>query len=319
MSYPKKKEHDLDPGTYNKFKIGNTSFVIEYGNLEGHFLIGVEGKPETKLAAILQKVSSESFGSQAAELQSRIDSLGYKDFRVDTNKAIASLIFGYEANHSPLSDPKFIKFLQQRYASSPDPYAAFLDAAKSKIADINNPFKKENSHNSFTIGRIPTNQLVIEDDFASRSHALIVYEEGKFKLKDLQSRNGITLEDLSPLQDDVQIIDESIAYRGDQAIPLPEPVLAMPALRKFSVQQMPMPSASVNMKSGQEAVFALGNVEDVVPTIHVSCDKNGELTIARFNEQGILTNSVRLNMSEPGQEIGGGKIEKAVQRELGHD
>ena len=44
-----------------------------------------------------------------------------------------------------------------------------------------------------TIGRGKENDITLEDSQASRLHALIVLEEGKFFLKDLDSQNGITV------------------------------------------------------------------------------------------------------------------------------
>lgn len=43
---------------------------------------------------------------------------------------------------------------------------------------------------SVTIGRAPTNQIVIKDERCSRSHAEIFMSEGKWYLRDLESRNG---------------------------------------------------------------------------------------------------------------------------------
>lgn len=44
-----------------------------------------------------------------------------------------------------------------------------------------------------TIGRAPTNQIVIKDDRCSRYHAEIFQSEGQWKVRDLDSRNGTTL------------------------------------------------------------------------------------------------------------------------------
>jgi len=40
------------------------------------------------------------------------------------------------------------------------------------------------------IGRLKTNQIVIQEPTVSREHAEIIYEAGKFTLKDLESKNG---------------------------------------------------------------------------------------------------------------------------------
>src|SRR5882724_251145 len=41
-----------------------------------------------------------------------------------------------------------------------------------------------------SIGRVATNQLAISDPALSRRHCLIVQEDGRYKISDLQSRNG---------------------------------------------------------------------------------------------------------------------------------
>jgi len=41
-----------------------------------------------------------------------------------------------------------------------------------------------------TIGRSPTNQIVVKEDQASRFHAEIFLSEGKWRVRDLGSRNG---------------------------------------------------------------------------------------------------------------------------------
>ncbi len=41
-----------------------------------------------------------------------------------------------------------------------------------------------------TIGRAPTNQIVVKDERCSRCHAEIFYSEGEWILRDLDSRNG---------------------------------------------------------------------------------------------------------------------------------
>lgn len=44
-----------------------------------------------------------------------------------------------------------------------------------------------------TIGRAPTNQIVINDDRCSRHHAEVFSSHGEWKLRDLDSRNGIDI------------------------------------------------------------------------------------------------------------------------------
>ena len=46
-----------------------------------------------------------------------------------------------------------------------------------------------------TIGRSPTNQIVIKEDQASRQHAEIFSSDGKWTVRDLNSRNGTYIND----------------------------------------------------------------------------------------------------------------------------
>ena len=46
-----------------------------------------------------------------------------------------------------------------------------------------------------TIGRAPTNQIVIREDQASRQHAEIFINQGKWTIRDLDSRNGTAIGD----------------------------------------------------------------------------------------------------------------------------
>lgn len=54
---------------------------------------------------------------------------------------------------------------------------------------------------SVTIGRAPTNQIVLKDERCSRSHAEIFMSEGQWTLRDLESRNG-TLVGQQPVRAD---------------------------------------------------------------------------------------------------------------------
>lgn len=47
-----------------------------------------------------------------------------------------------------------------------------------------------------SLGRSPTNTVLIEDDFASGEHALLALRNGQWWLEDRQSRNGTTLNEI---------------------------------------------------------------------------------------------------------------------------
>ena len=46
-----------------------------------------------------------------------------------------------------------------------------------------------------TIGRAPTNQIVVKDERCSRHHAEIFMSQGQWILRDLESRNGTMVGD----------------------------------------------------------------------------------------------------------------------------
>src|SRR6185437_10867136 len=46
-----------------------------------------------------------------------------------------------------------------------------------------------------TVGRAPTNQIVIKDERCSRCHAELFQSEGRWTLRDLDSRNGTIVGD----------------------------------------------------------------------------------------------------------------------------
>ncbi len=46
---------------------------------------------------------------------------------------------------------------------------------------------------SITIGRAPTNQIVVKDERCSRTHAEVFYSQERWVLRDLESRNGTTV------------------------------------------------------------------------------------------------------------------------------
>ena len=64
-----------------------------------------------------------------------------------------------------------------------------------------------------SLGRSPSNNVVVEDTFASSQHAVIVQREGQWWLEDRNSRNGTTLNGVS-IQQPVVITDGDIIGIG---------------------------------------------------------------------------------------------------------
>jgi pSer/pThr/pTyr-binding forkhead associated (FHA) protein len=65
-----------------------------------------------------------------------------------------------------------------------------------------------------TIGRSPTNTIVLDSTFISTEHARILYKDRSLWVEDLSSRNG-TLVDQRPVHDAVAVTPGSILQVGD--------------------------------------------------------------------------------------------------------
>ena len=83
---------------------------------------------------------------------------------------------------------------------------------------------------SATIGRAPTNKIVIKDERASRGHAEVFFSQGGWILRDLESRNGtvvdgqrITADYRLSTGDIVRIGNSHLAYVHDLAEAFPDP------------------------------------------------------------------------------------------------
>jgi Nif-specific regulatory protein len=81
-----------------------------------------------------------------------------------------------------------------------------------------------------TIGRAPTNKVVLKDERCSRTHAEVFQSQGRWTLRDLDSRNGTVVDGKRlvtdyPLEpgDVVRIGNSHLAYVHDLAEAFPEP------------------------------------------------------------------------------------------------
>jgi transcriptional regulator with GAF, ATPase, and Fis domain len=70
---------------------------------------------------------------------------------------------------------------------------------------------------SVTIGRAPTNTIVIKDERCSRAHAEVFQAQGEWQLRDLDSRNGTFLED-QRLQKDYTLQPGEVIQIGDSQL-----------------------------------------------------------------------------------------------------
>ncbi len=65
-----------------------------------------------------------------------------------------------------------------------------------------------------TIGRAPTNSIVLDTNFVSTEHARIIYKERRLWVEDMNSRNGTFL-DQKPLTQPVAVAPGAILQVGD--------------------------------------------------------------------------------------------------------
>ena len=126
-----------------------------------------------------------------------------------------------------------------------------------------------------TIGRAPTNQIVIKDERCSRCHAEIFYSEGEWILRDLDSRNGTMIDGQRihvdyPLQagDVVRIGNSHLAFVHDlsQAFPDSHTVLrpAQAVVEGATMRFRPvMMTATVAMLGLIPFLFATGPGSEV--------------------------------------------------------
>jgi pSer/pThr/pTyr-binding forkhead associated (FHA) protein len=98
-----------------------------------------------------------------------------------------------------------------------EPYDGVYLVINNQIFPIKNPVTK--------IGRKLDNDLVIQDSLVSRYHAEIHFEDGKFKLIDLDSTGGTYLNNKK--------ISESIIYSGDIILLANVPIMFVQDKKQF--------------------------------------------------------------------------------------
>ncbi len=66
--------------------------------------------------------------------------------------------------------------------------------AKGRLIALNGPNAGDTyvlSQSRIRLGRAPGNDIVLQDQFASRQHAEIIWQEGRYLIRDLGSKNGV--------------------------------------------------------------------------------------------------------------------------------
>src|SRR3954471_1959568 len=64
-----------------------------------------------------------------------------------------------------------------------------------------------------TLGRAPTNRIVLKDDRCSREHAEVYYADGRWRLRDLESLNGTRLNG-QPLDSEWELCPGDVVHVG---------------------------------------------------------------------------------------------------------
>jgi hypothetical protein len=101
-------------------------------------------------------------------------------------------------------------------ASSPDVRPAKPKGLLRAISSDSNPALEGHEYSLSIvngIGRAPENLIVLEDEFTSSRHALIMWSDEKWLVEDLGSRNGTLLNDL-PLESQTVIVAGDILTVG---------------------------------------------------------------------------------------------------------
>lgn len=134
-----------------------------------------------------------------------------------------------------------------------------------------------------TIGRAPTNQIVIKDERCSRNHAELFHSEGQWTIRDLESRNGTTVGD-SPIRGDyvlqagdiIRIGQSQLAYVNDlsKAFPDSSAVLRHATAAKEETRITPAPvgtddSHILSSEEGATITHRRGQTRYLEPHSHV--------------------------------------------------
>jgi len=74
---------------------------------------------------------------------------------------------------------------------------------------------------SITVGRAPTNAIVVKDERCSRNHAEVFQSQGQWMLRDLDSRNGTLVEERQFAGDPFDVPPGAATYRYEQDLARP--------------------------------------------------------------------------------------------------
>jgi two-component system, NtrC family, response regulator HydG len=115
---------------------------------------------------------------------------------------------------------------------------------------------------SVTIGRAPTNTVVVKDERCSRYHAEAFQAQGAWQLRDLDSRNGTFIDD-ARLQGDhtlepgeiIQIGSAQLAYVDNLEEAFPESNTVLKSSRSVEQQQTGLLPVGISVEGDEDSVF----------------------------------------------------------------
>jgi Nif-specific regulatory protein len=145
---------------------------------------------------------------------------------------------------------------------------------------------------SVTIGRAPTNTIVIKDERCSRAHAEVFHTQGEWQLRDLDSRNGTFLDEQRLQGDHALQPGEMIQIGNSQMIYVHELAEAFPDSSTL------LKTSRAVEENGSELLTARVDDASVI-------DLNESATITHRREQSRYLDSVSLDdTEEPIPQIG---------------
>jgi len=138
---------------------------------------------------------------------------------------------------------------------------------------------------SVTIGRAPTNTIVIKDERCSRAHAEVFHAQGTWQLRDLDSRNGTYLED-QRLQGDHALQPGEMFQIGDSQL-----VFVRELSEAFPDSNTLIKSSRAVEDQGSDLLTARMDPESVI-------DLNEPATITHRRDQSRYLDSVALDETD---------------------
>ena len=152
---------------------GGKSISISAVYVPNVYVIGLSPADFDRFEGLMPSLKTEFAGllkANAAERRWR--PAGSLEIRFDKDDQIAEGKFQVQAHHEPGDEP----------AAGPTASLALVGSGAPQVWPLDQP--------GMTLGRAPTNEIVVADPNASRAHARIEERDGQWWLVDLGSTNG---------------------------------------------------------------------------------------------------------------------------------